>query len=233
LSRLSVCPVLSVSRFKSLHTNTFELSFWNHSGIILEIVGFVGLKTTTSGHLRQQATIGLSESKTLKRMDAKDQALLMIAQGLSTSEIATRVGVSQRTIQRWSKGFNPVKETLNTIANSIDADLDEELKSQAFKLLRLTGKSLDCLTDIIENPDTRTADKLTACKIIGDWVGFGSRTDLLSHTLGKFDLEIAITPAGEKTLQNPQKIYPLERDYEFARDSQGSIAGIRPKKPLG
>jgi hypothetical protein len=83
------------------------------------------------------------------------------------------------------------------------------------------------LEEILNNPDTRTADRLKACQIVGEWVGFQSRGDLLSHTLGKYGLEVAITPDGEKTLQNPEKRYPLERDYEFVVDAHGQPAGIR------
>jgi predicted transcriptional regulator len=171
--------------------------------------------------------------KPQKLMDTKQKALMMMAKGMGTSEVANRLGVSQRTVQRWIKSEgvgNPMtqvcQEVVKNVAVKVEAVIGDDLQAQAIKLLRLSGKSLDCLEQIIDNPDTRTADKLTACKIVGDWVGFQSRDTLLTHTLGKYGLEVAITPEGEKTLQQPAKKYPLERGYEFVCDSQGNTAGI-------
>jgi transcriptional regulator with XRE-family HTH domain len=166
-------------------------------------------------------------------MDTKQKALNMLAKGMGTSEVAKRLGVSQRTIQRWLKAegvSNPVMDVcdqvVKEIALKVEAAIGDELKSQALQLLKLSGKSLDCLEEILNNPDTRTADRLKACQIVGEWVGFQGRCDLLSHTLGKYGLEVAITPDGEKILQQPVKKYPLERGYEFVCDSQGNTAGI-------
>jgi transposase-like protein len=168
-------------------------------------------------------------------MDTKQQILALLAEGRSTAEIAKRLGVSQRTVQRWVKidGTNPVKEVLDevvkSVACSVRADIGSELRSQALQLLRLSGKSLDCLEEILESTETKPADKLKACQIVGDWVGFQSRADLLSHTLEKYGLEVAITPEGDRTLQEqkPRKPYPLQRDFEFVVDANGTPVGIR------
>jgi transcriptional regulator with XRE-family HTH domain len=172
-------------------------------------------------------------------MDTKQKALNMLAKGRTTAEVAKRCGVSQPTVQRWIKSdgvSNPVHEVCEQVVHrvslSVESIVGDELKVQALQLLRLSGKSLNCLEEIIDNPDTRTADRLKACQIVGDWVNFQGLHfqgggDLLTHTLNKYGLEIAITPDGEKTLQRPIKRYPLKRDYEFVFDSHGQTAGIR------
>lgn len=168
-------------------------------------------------------------------MNTKQQILALLAEGMSTAEIAKKLGVSQRTIQRWTKqkGVNPVKEVLDevikTVACSVEAELGDELKTQALQLLRLSGKSLNCLEEIIDDPHTRKADRLKACQIVGEWVGMRARTDIATHTLNNFGLEIAITPYGEKTLQEHKKSYPLERDYEIVKDNNGSLVAIRKR----
>ena len=53
-----------------------------------------------------------------------------------------------------------------------------------------------------------------------------TRVDLVSHTLDKYGLEFAVTPDGEKTLQEAAKRYPLEREYVFVIDSHGNGAAI-------
>ncbi|HEY9829499.1 MAG TPA: helix-turn-helix domain-containing protein [Stenomitos sp.] len=140
----------------------------------------------------------------------KQKGLAMLAKGMATSEIAKILRVSQRTVQRWatSEGVgNPVidvcEQVVTRVAIKVEAAVGDELKAQALKLLRLSGKALDCIEEILDSTDTRTADKLKACEIIGDWSGFEgiSRGDLLSNVLTKHGLEIAVTPQGEKTLQ--------------------------------
>ncbi len=53
----------------------------------------------------------------------------------------------------------PVKEVLDevvrAVACSVEMELGDELKAQALQLLRLSGKSLDCLEQIIDDPLTR------------------------------------------------------------------------------
>jgi transcriptional regulator with XRE-family HTH domain len=167
-------------------------------------------------------------------MEIKQKALNMMAKGMGTSEVAKQLGVSQRTIQRWIKSegvSNPVMdicdEVVRRVAVRVDATIGDELKLQALQLLRLSGKSLNCLEEIIDNPETRTADRLKACQIVGEWVGFDGRADLLSHTLGKFGLQVAITPTGDKTIQERERTYPLERDYIIAQDANGQVVDIR------
>ncbi len=167
-------------------------------------------------------------------MDTKQKALNMLAKGKTTSEVAKRLDVSQRTIQRWVKAegvSNPVQEVcdevVRRVAFRVDAEIGDELKAQALQLLRLSGKSLDCLEAIIDNPETRTSDRLKACQIVGDWIDFQGRGDLLTHAMHKYGLEVAITPNGEKTIQERGKTYPLEREYEYAMDAQGKCFGIR------
>jgi hypothetical protein len=120
-------------------------------------------------------------------------------------------------------------QVVKKVAFKVDAEIGEELKLQALQLLRLSGKSLDCLEEIIDNPESRTSDRLKAIQIVGDWVGFQAqnRGDLLSHTLHKYGLEVAITPDGDKTLQEKGKTYPLERGYEIVKDSLGNSVGIQ------
>jgi transposase-like protein len=122
----------------------------------------------------------------MAKRSAQDVAILsnraaeLLESGLTIAEVASQLDVSTRTVQRWRNRtqFSPIArpeieqkshiEVADPIPDGLKYLPDFKI---ATNLESLIPVALDELRRILENPESRTADKLRACGIIGDWSG--------------------------------------------------------------
>ena len=97
------------------------------------------------------------------------EAVSGIAKGLAPSQIAKVVGVSTRTIERWRKLPEFVAALIQIqgeASRQVKAELVKEVSSIGSRLENLASKSLDCLEEIIDNPESRSSDRIQAAKLL-------------------------------------------------------------------
>ena len=101
------------------------------------------------------------------------EAVAELARGVSLPEIAKKLKISTRTLQRWTKvpEFIAARNDIqNKVCHKVKADVVDELASISSRLENLASKSLDCLGEIIDNPEARTSDRVQAAKVlISNW----------------------------------------------------------------
>ena len=101
------------------------------------------------------------------------EAVSGIAKGLAPSQIAKVLGISDRTVQRWQK-LPEFVATLSQIqgeaSRQVKAELVENVSSVNSRLENLASKSLDCLEQILDNPEARNSDRIQAAKLVlSEW----------------------------------------------------------------
>lgn len=118
----------------------------------------------------------------------KNEALRLHKSGVVPSKIASKLGTSVRTIQRWLRDEKPVpvsvvsteaaKDATEPIAKNVAVCRDKfDLtlsRRTAIRLMNLSCTALDAVEAVLNNPDARPADKLRAAKIVGDWLNVGA-----------------------------------------------------------
>jgi hypothetical protein len=101
------------------------------------------------------------------------EAVSGIAKGLTPSQIGKVIGVSSRTIQRWLKlpeFVDAISQIQSEISHRVKVEVVEDVISISSRLENLASKSLDCLEQIIDNPEARTSDRVQAAKVlISNW----------------------------------------------------------------
>ena len=101
------------------------------------------------------------------------EAVSGIAKGLATRQIAKVVGVSCRTIERWRKlpeFVAAITRIQGNASRQVEAELVSDITCVTSRLENLASKSLDCLEQIIDNPEARNSDRIQASKIIlSEW----------------------------------------------------------------
>jgi DNA-directed RNA polymerase specialized sigma24 family protein len=101
------------------------------------------------------------------------EAVAGIAKGLATRQIAKVVGVSSRTVERWRKlpeFVAAITRIQGNASRQVEAELVSDITCVTSRLENLASKSLDCLEQIIDNPETRNSDRIQASKIIlSEW----------------------------------------------------------------
>ncbi len=103
----------------------------------------------------------------------QQQAVSGIAKGLTPSQIAKVVGVSCRTVERWRKlpeFVVALDQIQGEVSRQVKVELVENVASINSRLENLASKSLDCLEQIIDNPEARSSDRIQASKLIlAEW----------------------------------------------------------------
>jgi hypothetical protein len=97
------------------------------------------------------------------------KAVTGIAKGLAPSQIAKVVGVSTRTLERWRKlpeFVDALSQIQGEVSRQVKVELVENVTSITSRLENLASKSLDCLEQIIDNPETRNSDRIQAAKLV-------------------------------------------------------------------
>lgn len=167
----------------------------------------------------------------------KTQAFKLLKEGLEHREIAKKLNVSLRTIQRWAKESEPLPVTVmveefndkaddkdhpkNTLPNpEFDITLSRRV---AIRLLNLSEAAIATVEETLSNPYTSTANKLRAAKIAGDWLGMGadpnsySPASLIRRAESAFDTEF-LPPLSEELPFEPytekERLNPVTGEWE-------------------
>lgn len=114
-----------------------------------------------------------------------------MAIGKSQKEIATELGISDRTIQRWLK----VGEFKNAL-EGVPCDLVEvssverinPFQERRKRLGRLLDRAVDVVEEVLNDSEAKTADRLKAAVTIGEWVGVGKTSDYESALMCLYEL---------------------------------------------
>lgn len=97
------------------------------------------------------------------------KALSGISQGLPPNQIAKRLGISTRSLQRWQKlpeFVAALTQVQNEVSRKVKVDAVESVTSVNSRLEVLASKSFDALEQILDNPESRGSDRLQAAKIV-------------------------------------------------------------------
>lgn len=101
------------------------------------------------------------------------EAVSGIAKGLSSSQIAKVVGVSSRTIERWRKlpeFIATLAQIQGEVSRQVKVEVIEHVTSKNSRIENLGSKCFDCLEQIIDNPESRTSDRIQAAKLLlSEW----------------------------------------------------------------
>ena len=117
----------------------------------------------------------MSQSKMRQLTAIQVKAAQGLASGLSQGEAAVAAGASRRSVVRWLTDplfQKKVSEFSNEI-NQVKVEVIRET-TREFSLENLIPKALNTVGEVLENRDERTANKLKACTLIGNWVGLRS-----------------------------------------------------------
>ena len=97
------------------------------------------------------------------------EAVSGIAKGLSPAQIGKVIGVSTRTIQRWLKlpeFVDAIRQIQSEISHRVKVEVVEDVVSINSRLENLASKSLDSLERILDDPESRNADRIQAAKLL-------------------------------------------------------------------
>lgn len=99
------------------------------------------------------------------------EAFSLLSSGFTQLETAQKIGVSERSIQRWVKipEFAEALKDAGQKATQITVEATaENINSHIQKLI---PKAIRALEDILDNDEARNSDKLRASEILGRWAG--------------------------------------------------------------
>jgi transposase len=99
------------------------------------------------------------------------KALAMLAEGALSSEIAAKLKVSQRSIQRWQKLPEFVKGIAEIHTKATENTIETTAANISNRIQRLLPKALDTIEYYIENEEAKASDRLRACHLVGSWAG--------------------------------------------------------------
>jgi transcriptional regulator with XRE-family HTH domain len=110
---------------------------------------------------------------------AQIKAAKLLGQGYSQQDAAVAIGVTRRTIGRWQKqeDFRHLCFGLIHRAPQSTPQRASERSSQpeTLKVEDLIPDALKAVQEILQDPDSRNADRLKAAALVGEWVGLGDR----------------------------------------------------------
>jgi transcriptional regulator with XRE-family HTH domain len=107
------------------------------------------------------------------------RAAELLAKGHSQQEVGDQIGVSRRTVLRWLK-----QEDFKNLSYGLVGRVGEPAKpppqrspqpTGTLKVEDLVGDALEAVKCILQDPDARTADKLKAAALVGQWSGLENR----------------------------------------------------------
>jgi len=111
------------------------------------------------------------------------QAAELLSRGYSHQEVGDAIGASRRTILRWLKqqDFRDLSFGLThrapqpTPQQAPQRSLESRKPSDNLTPQDLVGDALKAVQEILQDPDSRNADRLKAASLIGEWTGLGVR----------------------------------------------------------
>lgn len=123
------------------------------------------------------------------------KAARLLAKGQTQTQTASAVGVSRRTIVRWSTlpefknlCFGLSAEAPAPVAKSYPPESPVRVRLQPNNLTAedLVPNALQAVQDILTDPDARTSDRLKAASLAAEWAGLSIRGRI--HELQAFQV---------------------------------------------
>jgi hypothetical protein len=117
----------------------------------------------------------MSQGKVRQLSETQLKAAQALASGMSQGKAAEVSGASRRSVVRWLT--DPVFcQKLAEFSGEIQQVKVEVLRetTREFNLENLIPKALSVVGEVLSDGDERTANKLKACTLIGNWVGMRS-----------------------------------------------------------
>jgi len=106
----------------------------------------------------------------------------LLAKGHSQEAVGNTVGVSRRTIARWLKredfrnlSFGLLGRASQSPQQSPQRSLESRKQSNDLTPQDLVADALQAVRNVLQDPDSRNADRLKAAALVGEWVGLGDR----------------------------------------------------------
>lgn len=95
----------------------------------------------------------------------------LFAEGFTNAEIARKLGVTVRSVQRWHK--NP--EFASAVAKIREKTTEKVVEATATnisnRIQSLLPKALGVIEHYLDSDQTRACDRLRACHLVGSWAG--------------------------------------------------------------
>ena len=95
----------------------------------------------------------------------------LFAEGFTNAEIARKLGVTIRSVQRWHK--NP--EFASAVAKIREKTTEKVIETTAAnisnRIQSLLPKALGVIEHYLDSDEARAGDRLRACHMIGSWAG--------------------------------------------------------------
>lgn len=109
----------------------------------------------------------------------------LFAEGFTNAEIARKLGVTIRSVQRWHK--NP--EFASAVAKIREKATEKVVETTATnisnRIQSLLPKALGVIEHYLDSDEARAADRLRACHLVGTWAGLTQQKAPVSPSKGE------------------------------------------------
>lgn len=109
----------------------------------------------------------------------------LFAEGFTNAEIARKLRVTPRSVQRWHK--NP--EFASAIAKIREKTTEKVIEATATnissRVQSLLPKALGVIEHYLDSDEARAADRLRACHLVGSWAGLTQQKPPTSSSKGE------------------------------------------------
>jgi len=142
----------------------------------------------------------------------------LLAKGHSQQEVGDAVGVSRRTVVRWLQREDFRNLSFGLLGRAAQSPQptpkpSPESRKQPSDLTPqdLVADALQAVREILQDPDSRNADRLKAAALVGEWTGLGVRGKMAEMEALKVLIEADwIDDAAINTLLENWQILSLE-----------------------
>ena len=109
----------------------------------------------------------------------------LLAKGHSQEVVGNTVGVSRRTIARWLRredfrnlSFGLLGRAAQSPQQAPQRSPESRKQSNELTPQDLVGDALEAVKSILQDPDSRNADRLKAAALAGQWAGLGNQSKM-------------------------------------------------------
>lgn len=103
------------------------------------------------------------------------QAVSLLGKGKTHAEIASLLGISTKTVQRWTKMLDFAQAVVDVHSRSVEKTVEktaEDISRHSQEVIqRLVPKALMVIHEYLSDPSAKGSDRLRACHILGSWAG--------------------------------------------------------------
>lgn len=103
------------------------------------------------------------------------QAVNLLAKGKTQIEIASLLGISTKTVQRWTRKPEFIQAIADVQSRAVEKTIEktaEDISRHSQEVIqRLVPKALMVIHEYLNNSSAKGSDRLRAVHIIGSWAG--------------------------------------------------------------